>query len=601
MLRICRASSSSWAVARRPLSTTCRRPAGGAAGSPSDGLFPPAPEPKADLAPDARRGASPLDREPPATKTAGGVVGGGGPAGKRRLPALKGMQQQQIGGGALAKALLASGSNGGSGADVVQADERLSTGVGQQRPVSALDALLPSSSVGSRSSTSSSTSSPAAGAAAAAASGVGRPSSILTDILNSPALGPSSSSSAAVLSRSSPYLPTTTTTTGPAAQFLTSAAGVGARAHSIFTSPPTPPPTYTLIVNLKVSRNNTLATIAYAHSGEIVPGCEQISGGTVGFRKAAQGGFEAGHQVACAILRAIREENGRKLREKRDFRKVFYRARAEARRQELVEAFEGLKARQAELAEEKAKLELEAPDFAAAAAAGGAAAPAGPKPKPATTYAASESLALADDASTSLSSSALATAAAGRSYLQRKAALAHAQRSLADGLAAYNGAVRLLSSELRDLQANKIPSDALLPTSARQAGSADIVQEEISAELKEAEEQAAGQVGVYFKVLVGGFGQGREAFLTALMGREGHFVRPLCTGLGDASHMKCVWMFLSLSLSFPVASRPSFPSDSLPLFRLRASLASPLAPRSRASLPSLPCHSSQTPHDMHPD
>ena len=552
MLRFCRASTSTTAALRRPLlpaASSCRSASGSSnGGSPSDGLFPPATEPKADLAWADRRSTDPLADEP---AVPGGLLEGGRtPAlgGKRRLPALKGMQS----GGALAKALAAGSSSGGSsGQEAKTVDEQLVEQQQVQQPTSpvrsALDALLPSSS------------SSAGAASRPSLPAGGPPSSVLNDILNSPALA---SSPSAGLSRSSPYLPSTALTSGPARAFL--AGSPSARHQSIFTSLPTPPLTHTINVHLKVSRNNALATLAYAHSGAIVPGCEQISGGTVGFKKAAQGGFEAGHQVACAILRAIREENGRKLREKRDFRKVFYRARAEERRVELVEAFEGLKERQKLLADERKALEIEAPDFGADGAIPAVAAPKTPTP---TTYAAAEPLDLASAEAADPKAVVSGTAAAGRSYLQRRAALGAAQRSLSEGLASYNSAVRLLSSELRDLQANKIPSDALLPRSAAATAGADVIQDQISAELKEAEEQAAGQAGVYFKVFIGGFGQGREAFLTALMGREGHFVRPLCTGLGDASHMKCVRLSSYASdcpradhiLLLPQARRPPCP------------------------------------------
>jgi len=522
MLRFCRASTSAGAaplVLRRSYTPSSAR----LAGSPSDGLFPPAQEPKADLDRHDRRSKDPLADEPALP-----AVGAAGKLGQRRLPALKGMTA----GGSLAKAL-AAGGGAAAGRTTREEGEPAKAAVDQQqqqqssatdRPASALDAILSSS----------------AKAAATTTGGAGRPSSILTDILNSPALGSSSSA----LSRSSPYLPSPTH--GPAAAFLSGSNRSSAFQHqSIFTAPPTPPPTHTLNVHLKVSRNNTYATIAYAHDGVSPRGCEQISGGTVGFKKAAQGGFECGHQVAVAVLRAIREENGRKLREKRDYRKVFYREKAEERRLQLVEAFEGLKERQQLLAEEKRLLEIAAPDFessspsalSAPSSTGSIAAPNSNKP---TTYAASEPLGLTPVADPAASQTAVGEPVAGPSYLQRRAALNQAQRSLSDGLAAYNSSVRLLSSELRDLAANKIPSDALLP---RAAVGADVVQESISAELKEAEEQAAGQVGVYFKLFIGGFGQGREAFMTALLGREGHFVRPLCTGLGDRSQMKCVPLF----------------------------------------------------------
>lgn len=519
MLRFSRASSSAVRLHQRGLATSSLA----RSSNQSDGLFPQSSAPKQELDRHAAAAASdPLSAAPPGLSTLG----------RRRLPALKSMTAppttasvaQALG---LAPAAEDNAGQSAAAEDAPPADAPTPTTM--TAPTSALDAFLPSS----RASTP-----PAPGG-----------SSILASILASPLLTPAAAAGAGKpqthLSLSSPYLPSSTTSPAWAAAH---------RAQSIFQQPPTPPPTHTLIVNLKVSRNNALATVAYAHDGSIPAGCAQISAGTVGFKRAAQGGFEAGHQVAVAILRAIREENGRKLRAKRDSKKVFYRAKAEERRLELVQAFEALKGEQQRLAAEKKALddglvggasEALAPPAAAAAAAAGTPAAANPAASSTSSmYAASTPLAETTSVAPSAPSSSPPAAAVASpaskqaaSVVQRRAALATSQKALSDSLAAYNASVRLLSSELRDLKANKIPTDALLP---RAAAEGDVSQEVISAELLEAEEQSAGQVGVYFKVFIRGFGQGRDAFLTALMGREGHFVRPLCTGLGDASPMKCV-------------------------------------------------------------
>lgn len=480
MLRLSRPSTSSHAlrVFQRSFSasTACR----------ADGLFPPSSAPKEEL-----------DRfaQPPSTPL------GLPPAEKRRLPQLKGMEKTPGGLDRIRQKSLPA---------AIEEDELAESPASASEPTS--EVAPPAAVAPTPSATSTSVTPPPPS----------DESSVLSAILASPILNPATSKSN--LSLGSAYLPTSSY--APTESAL--------RSKSIFRDLPSPPPTYTLNVNYKVSRNNVIATLAYAHDGSIIKNGKQISAGTVGFRKAAQGGYEAGHQVALAVMRLIREENGRRLREKRDFKKIWYREKAEERRQELITAFEGLKEQQLLLAAAKEALEMESKQ--ALAAPSSAASPQLAAPTPAskpTTYAAAVPLSEVTDETAVGSTKANSPAPAPeqqRPLHQRKAAIAVQQKALGEQLAAYNSSVRTLSSELRDLQNNRIPADLLMP---KVEVDADVSTETISEELAEAENQAGSDVGVFFKVHLKGFGQGREAFLKALTGREGYYVRPLCTGLGD--------------------------------------------------------------------
>lgn len=300
------------------------------------------------------------------------------------------------------------------------------------------------------------------------------------------------------------------------------------------------PSTPVLNVALKVTRNNIMVLLSWLEhhnlQGLALPK-GHVTAGTLGFKNAAQGGYEAGHQVAIATFKRIEEENARVLEERNQLSKDSWRVCLEARRAELEAKYYELSDRQTEVEEKRQALEglkkevglayeedvreKRQKDMERKALQDRA------KGTPPTTQEIFKQSMQSEPTSVPSTASSSSASLAGRS--PRVIALEDRQRraeaeleglstKLSGNLLSYDTLAKTLQQHESTLASGGIP---LAPYKTANAGP----------------ERAGyfGLAGLHFKVFVTGFGQGREAFFKALTSPEGEGVRRLMTGVGDKS------------------------------------------------------------------
>ncbi|CED83954.1 hypothetical protein [Phaffia rhodozyma] len=297
-----------------------------------------------------------------------------------------------------------------------------------------------------------------------------------------------------------------------------------------------------LRVAVKVTRNNIISNLSWLEhpklAGVSIPR-GNISAGSLGFKNAAQGGFEAGHQVSIATFKRIDEENARVLEESRQLSADAWRACLEARRNELGAVYNDLSSRQQSISERHqavADLEIELRRAREAEEREYEAEKLDRLLKQRQAKGAKSSSSsdvfkqsLKEGTSSSIptptsSSTPTGTMASSQEVAILESRLKAARTEVENMSAVLNKNLQSYDSLARTLQQNEatlakgdIPTGQYTRKSILTPGT------------------FSKPMGINFQVFCKGFGQGREAFFKALSSPEGESVRLLLTGVADTS------------------------------------------------------------------